>query len=85
MCWVDVNRSRGTFELIGGVLIDMTYVKAQPGDTSDSLIRKFSRKVIADGILMDLKQREFYEKPAEKRKKMKNELKRRFRKRTLSH
>jgi len=57
----------------------MVVVKAQPGDTSDSLIRKFSRKVLTEGILQDLKKREFYQKPAEVRKEKKRELQRRMR------
>ena len=57
----------------------MVYVKAQPGDTSDSLIRKFTRKVLSEGILQDLKKREFYQKPAEVRKEKKQELARKIR------
>ncbi len=57
----------------------MVFVKAQPGDTSDSLIRKFTRKVLSEGILQDLKKREFYQKAAEIRKEKKWELKRRLR------
>lgn len=57
----------------------MVFVKAQPGDTSDALIRKFMRKVLNEGILQDLKKREHYVKPAEKRKEEKKELKRRLR------
>ncbi|MBU1327303.1 30S ribosomal protein S21 [Patescibacteria group bacterium] len=57
----------------------MVYVKAQPGDTSDSLIRKFMRKVLSEGVLQDLKKREFYQKPAEVRKEKKYELARRIR------
>jgi small subunit ribosomal protein S21 len=57
----------------------MVFVKAQPGDTSDALIRKFMRKVLNEGILQDLKKREFYVKPAERRKEQKKELKRRLR------
>ena len=60
----------------------MTFVKAQPGDTSDSLIRKFTRKVLNDGLLLDLRKKEFYQKPAEIRKEAKKELKRRLRRRT---
>lgn len=60
----------------------MTYVKAQPGDSSDSLIRKFIRKVVNDGILTDMREKEFYQKPAERRKKANQELKRRLRRRT---
>ncbi len=57
----------------------MVFVKAQPGDTSDSLIRKFTRKVLSEGILQDLKRKEFYQKPAEVRKEKKRELARRIR------
>lgn len=57
----------------------MVFVKASPGDSSDSVIRKFQRKVLNEGILQDLKKREFYVKPAEKRKEMKKELKRKIR------
>lgn len=57
----------------------MVFVKAQPGDSSDSLIRKFTRKVLLEGVLQDLKKREFYQKPAEVRKEKKRELERRLR------
>lgn len=60
------------------LIVRMVYVKAQPGDTSDSLIRKFTRKVLAEGILQDLKKKEFYQKPAELRKEKKRELERRM-------
>jgi len=55
----------------------MIFVKAQPGDTSDSVIRKFTRKVIAEGLLLELKKKEFYQKPAEVRKEQKKEIQRR--------
>ncbi|OGF99073.1 30S ribosomal protein S21 [Candidatus Gottesmanbacteria bacterium RIFCSPHIGHO2_02_FULL_39_14] len=55
----------------------MVYVKAQPGDTSDSVIRKFTRKVIAEGLLLEFKKKEFYQKPAEVRKEAKKEIARR--------
>jgi small subunit ribosomal protein S21 len=58
----------------------MVFVKAQPGDTSDSLIRKFIRKVLNEGIIQELKDKEFYVKPAERRKEAKKALeKRRYR------
>ncbi|MBI5613983.1 30S ribosomal protein S21 [Candidatus Gottesmanbacteria bacterium] len=57
----------------------MVFVKAQPGDTADTLIRKFTRKVLTEGILQDLKKREFYQKPAEVRKEQNKELKKRIR------
>ncbi|MBI1869343.1 30S ribosomal protein S21, partial [Candidatus Gottesmanbacteria bacterium] len=43
-----------------------------------SLIRKFIRKVLNDGLLNDLKKHEFYQKPAEMRKIARQELKRRM-------
>lgn len=55
----------------------MTVVKAGPGDTTDSLIRKFSKKVRDDGILQELKKRESYQKPSERRKEEKKERERR--------
>jgi ribosomal protein S21 len=55
----------------------MIYVKASPGDSSDSLIRKFTKKVIAEGLLLELKRKDFYQKPAEVRKEAKKEIKRR--------
>ena len=49
----------------------MVFVKKQPGDSSDALIRKFSRKVMSEGIMLEMKKREFYLKPslAKKHKK----------------
>lgn len=55
----------------------MIFVKAGPGDTSDSLIRKFTRKVINEGLLLEFKKKEFYQKPAELRKEAKKEIERR--------
>jgi ribosomal protein S21 len=63
----------------------MVFVKAQPGDSSDSIIRKFQRKVLNEGILQDLKKREFYVKPAEQRKEQKKELKRKIRRANKMH
>ena len=55
----------------------MVVVKASPGDTNDSLIRKFSKKVLNEGLLIEMKKREFYQKPALLRKEKKAEMKRR--------
>jgi small subunit ribosomal protein S21 len=57
----------------------MVFVKAQPGDSSDSMIRKFTRKVLSEGILQDLKKREFYQKPSLIKKDKARELSRRLR------
>ncbi len=46
----------------------MVVVKKLPGDSDDSLIRKFSRKVMSEGIVQEAKRREFYLKPSLARK-----------------
>lgn len=38
----------------------MVFVKKQPGDSADSMIRKFSRKVQSEGVMMEMKKREFH-------------------------
>ena len=55
----------------------MIYVKASPGDSSDSVIRKFTRKVIDEGLLLEIKKRGFYQKPSEIKKEQNNEIQRR--------
>lgn len=54
----------------------MIVVKKMPGDSDDSLIRKFSRKVIAEGILQEAKRREFYLKPSLARKQKQEDARR---------
>ncbi len=44
-----------------------TIVKAAPGEPVDILLRKFNKKVQMDGILLELKKREFYLKPSSRR------------------
>ncbi len=46
----------------------MVVVKKMPGDTDEALIRKFSRKVMSEGILQEAKRREFHLKPSLARK-----------------
>lgn len=58
-------------------------VKAGPNDTTDSVIRKFQKKVLAEGIIPEIRAREFHKKPselrqeylAEKRRKIKRSRK----------
>lgn len=42
----------------------MAIVKAQPGQSSDQVIRAFQKKVLAEDIMGELKKREHYQKPA---------------------
>ena len=57
-----------------------TVVRKAPGDTEDKLIAKFRKKIIAEQVLDEMKEREFY-KPPSVRKKEKLATIRRSRKR----
>lgn len=57
----------------------MAVVKAKPGDTSDGLIRKFTKKVFNEGIIEEARKRKFYQKPSEIKKEKLKELKKRIR------
>jgi ribosomal protein S21 len=50
-------------------------VKRQKGESEDRLIARFKKKVLAEGILLDLRERERYKKPAERRKEQKYRIK----------
>lgn len=54
-------------------------VEVRNGDINYAL-RKFKKKVQESGILQELKEREFYEKPTTKRKKAKAAAKARWKK-----
>ncbi|HEX7455925.1 MAG TPA: 30S ribosomal protein S21 [Candidatus Nanoarchaeia archaeon] len=56
----------------------MAIVRASEGESVESLIRKFNKKVQQEGILTELRRREFYEKPAETRKKQKAAVERKI-------
>ncbi len=65
----------------GGVYEKMaTIVRKAPGETEDKLIAKFKKKILAEQLLNELKEREFY-KPPSVRKKEKLAALRRARKR----
>ena len=46
----------------------MVVVKKMPGENDESLIRKFTRKAIAEGIVTEAKRRKFHLKPSLARK-----------------
>ena len=64
-------------EVKGGAYLIMVYVKKGPGESPDAIIRKFSRKVMSEGIMQEMKKREFYLKTS-LAKKFKKELSRKF-------
>ena len=51
-------------------------VKAKGDESSDSVIRRFKKKVIQDQVLTELRKREFYKKPSTLKKEKLNEVKR---------
>jgi small subunit ribosomal protein S21 len=53
-------------------------------DQVEKALRKFKKKVQESGLLQELREREFYEKPTTARKKAKNAAKRRWEKKLAS-
>ena len=45
-----------------------TVVRKAPGETDESLIAKFRRKVQAERVLPELKEREYYKPPSVRKK-----------------
>lgn len=42
-------------------------VKANPGDSTDSIIRKFQKKVVAERLVQEIRDRSIYKKPSQRR------------------
>jgi small subunit ribosomal protein S21 len=57
----------------------LTNVRLSEGETFESMLRRFTKKVQQDGILSEVRRREFYEKPSVKRKKKEAAKKRKSR------
>lgn len=53
----------------------MFVVKKKKGESEDRLIARFKKKVLNEGILLELRERERYKKPAERRKEKKYRIK----------
>lgn len=49
----------------------MFVVRKKKGESEDRLIARFKKKVLSEGILLELRERERYKKPSEKRKEKK--------------
>ncbi|HBF86168.1 MAG TPA: 30S ribosomal protein S21 [Clostridiales bacterium] len=47
----------------------MSTIRVGENESLDSALRRFKRKCSRDGIIGDLRRKEFYEKPAVRRKK----------------
>ncbi|MBI4038960.1 30S ribosomal protein S21 [Candidatus Daviesbacteria bacterium] len=42
-------------------------IRANPGDSTDSVIRKFQKKVVAEGLVQEIRDRSVYKKPSQRR------------------
>ena len=49
----------------------MSSQKRREGESFDSMLKRFKRGVKRDGVLMELKDKKYYEKPSERKKKEK--------------
>ena len=47
----------------------MALQEKKPGESIDSVLRKFKRKMKDEGVLNELRKREYYEKPSEKKQR----------------
>ena len=56
-----------------------TVIKAKKDEPVMSVIRRFKKQVAVDRVLQEIRDREYYIKPAEKRKEQKKEWERRKR------
>jgi ribosomal protein S21 len=52
----------------------MFIVKKKKGESDDSLLARFRKKTIVSGLLLELRDRERYKKPSEKRKEKKYKI-----------
>ncbi|MDP6511485.1 MAG: 30S ribosomal protein S21 [Dehalococcoidia bacterium] len=63
----------------------MTQVIADDTESFESLLKRFNKRVQADGLLSEIKRREYFEKPSTKRKKKAAAKRRKSYKTTLLH
>lgn len=62
----------------------MVSITVKEGEPYESFIRRFRRACEQAGILREVKRREFYEKPSERRKRKMAEARRRIYRKQLS-
>jgi small subunit ribosomal protein S21 len=65
---VTQSPSRDGFAIIEGVSSSVAEVKIQEGESIESALRRFKRKVQQEDIIRDIKKHSFYLKPGDKRR-----------------
>ena len=63
----------------------MAKVVARKNEDVESLIKRFKKKVVAEGILTELRKREYYLSPSEKRKEKSKQAQKKLRKYQSKH
>lgn len=54
----------------------MAKVVLKPGESLEEALRRFKREVMQEGIFLEIRRREFYEKPSELKKRKRSQKKR---------
>lgn len=71
---------RGSPAVLGGGELRVTEIYVGDSESLEAALRRFNKRVQADGILTDARRHEFYEKPSERRKKKEAARRRKLRK-----
>jgi len=61
----------------------MVHVKLREGETIEEALRRFKRECERNGIMQEIKKREYYESPSVRRKKKQAEARRKMRRRMM--
>lgn len=61
----------------------MVFVKVRDGESIEEALRRFKRECERNGIMQEIKRREFYEPPSVKRKRKAAEARRKMRRRMM--
>jgi small subunit ribosomal protein S21 len=63
-----VTRTSRRFSAVKGVKSPVAEVKVQEGESIESALRRFKRKVQQEDIIKDIKKHSFYMKPGDRRR-----------------
>lgn len=61
----------------------MTGIKVREGESIEEALRRFKRECERNGIMQEIKKREYYESPSVRRKKKQAELRRKLRRKMM--
>lgn len=58
-------------------------VKVRPGESFDSLLRRFKKETVKSGIIQDLRKHEYYVSPSQKRRLKSEQARKRMNKKGM--